>query len=349
MRCNVEDVRRFGEQVFIRAGLLAEDAAVCMDSFLTSDLRGIRTHGVTHLKGYCERLEMGTTSTGADIEFTETSPSTVTVDAKHAIGMSAAMKVMEKCIENAQKNGVCFATVRNGCHFGFGGYFPMKAAEKGMIGICVANSPAMVVPFGGADPLLGTNPISVALPSGKYPALVLDMATSLVAKGKISLALKEGRDIPLGWAIDKDGNPTSDAAAANEGALLPMGGAKGYGLALLVSVLANALAGGAPDWQIPGFWAHPEVKSNIGYFMGVIDISRFIPLDSFKDAVDHVFQTMKESRPAPGFSEVMIPGEIEYHLTEKNRAEGIEISEATLKEFRWLSEKYGVEYPFSNR
>lgn len=346
MKCNVEDVRRFGVAVFEKAGLTPKDADICMDSFLSSDLRGIRTHGVTHLKGYCDRLESGTVSPDAEIEIAETSSSTLTVDAGHTIGMAAAAKVMDRCIEKARTSGVCFAAVKNGCHFGFGGYFPMKAAREGMIGICVANSPAMVVPFGGADPIFGTNPISVAVPAGKYPALVLDMATSLVAKGKISLALKERKNIPLGWALDKDGNPTTDASAANEGSLLPMGGAKGYGLALIVSVLASALAGGAPDWQIPGFWAHPEIRSNIGYFMGAIDISKFIPLEVFEEKVDQMFRKVKESRPAPGFSEVMIPGEIEYNLTEKNREEGIEISEATLKEFRWLSEKYGVEYPF---
>jgi len=199
MKFSVETVRKFGTEVFEKAGLSPKDAATSIDSLILSDLRGIRTHGTTHLKGYCDRLELGSTSTGAEMEIVETSPGTLVADAKEAVGMSAAMTVMERCIENARKNGCCFAAVKNGNHYGFGGYFPMKAAEAGMIGFCVANAPAMVVPFGGAEPRTGTNPISVAIPGGKYPPLVLDMATSIVAKGKISLAIKEGKtSIPAG-------------------------------------------------------------------------------------------------------------------------------------------------------
>lgn len=346
MKYSVDTIRKFGTEVFEKAGLSPKDAAVCMDSFIMSDLRGIRTHGTTHLKGYCDRLAIGTASTGAEIEIVETSPSALVVDAKRAVGMSAAMTVMEKCIENAKKTGACFATVKNGCHFGFGGYFPMKAAEQGMIGFCVANCPAMVAPFGGADAMLGTNPISVVIPAGEYPDVVLDMATSLVAKGKISLALKEGKSIPEGWALDKDGNPTTDPAAANVGVLLPAGGPKGYGLALMVSLLAGALSGADCDAKLPRFWEEPEIPSNIGYFMGAIDVSKFMPLEMFKANVDAILKSLKESRPAPGFKEVMIPGEIEYNLTRKNEAEGIELSEATLRDFKALSDQFGVDYPF---
>ena len=346
MRIDVEKIRAFGTQVFEKAGLSNKEAAICMDSFLLADLRGIVTHGVTHLKGYCDRLMKGTATNCSAMEISETGPSSLTVDAKHAVGMCAAMLVMEKCIEKAKSSGNCFATVHNGCHYGFGAYFPMKAAEQGMIGFCVANTPALVVPFGGADPMLGTNPISVAVPAGKSPALVLDMATSIVAKGKISLAMKEGKDIPLGWAVDKEGNPTTDPVAANVGALLPMGGAKGYGLALLVSLLSSALAGGDIDVNIPRFWEETERKTNIGYFMGCIDVSRFVDLDVFKSRVDCLFDVILASRPAPGFSRIMIPGEIEFAATREGLAAGVELSDATLKDFKHLSEQYGVAYPF---
>lgn len=344
MKYSVDTIRKFGNEVFEKAGLSEKDAAICMDSLILSDLRGIRSHGTTHLKGYCDRLDNGTVSTGAEIEITQTAPSTLVVDAKCAVGMSAAMTVMEHCIDGAKTTGACFASVKNGSHFGFGGYFPMKAAEEGMIGVCIANCRGLVVPFGGADAMFGTNPISVALPAGDYPALVLDMATSLVAKGKISLALKEGRDIPEGWALDKDGNPTTDAAAADAGVLLPMGGPKGYGLGLLVSILASALSGADNDIDMPNFWNDLQTLPNIGYFMGAIDISKFCELDVFKARVDAIFGRIKASRPAPGFSEVMLPGEIEFNLTQKNAAEGIDLSPATLREFKELSEHYGVEY-----
>lgn len=347
MKFPVETIKKFGTDVFMKAGLSREDAAVSMESFLLSDLRGIRTHGTTHLKDYCKRLELGTATPGAAIEFTRTGPSSLVVDANHAVGMPAAYKVMQRCVDIATETGSCFASVKNGCHYGFGGYFAMCAADRGMIGFSVSNTPPLVVPFGGAEPLLGTNPLSVAIPAGKYPALVLDMATSLVAKGKISLALKEGKSIPEGWAVDKNGAPTTDPAAANVGALLPVGGPKGYGIALAISLLSSALSGASFDTEIPRFWEEPAKDTNTGYFMGAIDIARFVDLDTFKSRVDAIFDIIKNSKPAPGFSQVMIPGEIEFNLTQKNRAEGIDLSEATLADFRLLADKYGVDYPFA--
>ena len=347
MKVDVNTLRKFGVEVFQKAGLSEKDAEVCMDSFIESDLRGIHTHGTTHLKAYCKRIEFGTASTGSDIEIVETSPSTLVVDSKHAVGMSAAMNIMEKCIEKAKISGACFASVKNGCHYGFGGYFPMKAAEQGMISFCISNTPALVVPFGGADPILGTNPLSVAIPAGNYPALVLDMATSVVAKGKISLALKEGKTIPKGWAVDKDGNDTTDPAAANIGALMPFGGPKGYAIGLIISILSSALSGSAIDINIPRFWEETDKLTNIGYFMGCIDISKFVDLDIFKERVDSIFRLLKNSRPASGFKEVMMPGEIEYNLTKANLENGIEMSDISMKEMKELAEKYEIPYPFN--
>lgn len=347
MKYDIETLRKFGEEVFVKAGLSEKDAKVCMDSFLISDLRGIKTHGSTHLKDYCDRLEKGTASTGSEIEIVETAPSSIVVDSKHAVGMSAAMTVMEKCIEKAKVSGSCFATVKNGCHYGFGGYFPMKAAEQGMIGFCVSNTAPLVAPFGGADPILGTNPLSIAIPAGKYPPLVLDMATSLVAKGKISLALKEGQSIPKGWAVDKDGADTTDPAAANVGALLPFGGPKGYSIGLIISILSSALAGGEMDINVPRFWETTDELTNIGFFMGVIDISKFVKLDVFKERVDNIFDLMKNSRPAAGFKEVMLPGEIELNFTEESYERGLDIPESSLREMKELAERYNIPYPFN--
>ena len=346
MKYRVETIRAFGEEALANAGLPLDEAAICMDSFIQADLRGISTHGVTHLKGYCDRLANGTAVDCSHMTIEETGPSSLVVDAGHAVGMAAAMKVMERCVEKASVSGSCFATVRNGCHYGFGAYFPMKAAEHNMIAFCVANTPALVVPFGGADPMLGTNPITVVVPAGNHEPLVVDMATSIVAKGKISLALKEGKEIPPTWAVDKDGVPTTDPAAANVGALLPMGGPKGYGLGLLVSVLSCALAGGAMDTEIPRFWEEPEIPTNIGYFMGCIDISKFADPDEFARRADALFDAIKASRPAQGFKSVMIPGEIESHAASARAEEGIDFSEKTLAEFKALAERFELDYPF---
>ena len=333
MKYPVETIRKYCEQVWEKAGLTPEDAAQCVDVLLAADLRGQRTHGVTHMKDYCTRMKLGTASNGADIDIQQTSPSTLVVDAKHGVGMVVGAKVMKRCIEQAKESGVCFASVHNACHYGLGAYYPMMALKEDMIACSFANTPALVAPFGGADALLGTNPISVAVPAGKYPGLVMDIATSVIAKGAISLALKEGRSIPEGWALDKDGAPTTDPAAANVGALLPFGAHKGYGMEVICSILSFALSGADMDINIPRFFEQPEKLTNIGQFMGCIDISKFCKVEDFKARVDALFDVLKACRPAAGSKGVMIPGEIEVNKTKVSLEEGIDLSEATLKDF----------------
>ena len=346
MKYPVETIRKYCEQVWEKAGLTPEDAARCVDVLLAADLRGQRTHGVTHMKDYCTRMKLGTATNGAEIDIQQTSPSTLVVDAKHGVGMVVAAKVMERCIQQAKESGVCFASIHNACHYGLGAYYPMMALKENMIACSFANTPALVAPFGGADPLLGTNPISVAIPAGKYPGLVMDIATSVIAKGAISLALKEGRSIPEGWALDKDGAPTTDPAAANVGALLPFGAHKGYGMEVICSILSFALSGADMDINIPRFFEQPEKLTNIGQFMGCFDISKFCKVEDFKARVDALFDVLKACRPAAGSKGVMIPGEIEVGKTKVTLEEGIDLSEATLKDFKEMSEEFGVPYVF---
>ena len=346
MKYPVEQIREFCEQVWTKAGLLPEDAKRCVDVLLAADLRGQRTHGTTHMKDYCTRMELGTATNGADIDIRQTSPSTLVVDAKHGVGMVVAAKVMEQCIQQAKVSGACFASIHNGCHYGLGAYYPMMALEEDMIGFSFANAPALVAPFGGADPCLGTNPISVAIPAGKYPPLVMDIATSVVAKGRIHLAMKEGQSIPEGWALDKEGRPTTDPFEANVGVLMPFGAHKGYAMELIGSLLSFALSGADMDDKIPRPFECRDQFTNIGQFMGCIDISRFCPVEDFKARVDGMFAVLKACRPAAGSTGVMIPGEIEVRKTEEALRDGIDLSEAVLGEFREMSQTFGVPCPF---
>ena len=346
MKYPVEQIRSFCEQVWEKAGLSHENAATCVDVLLAADLRGQRTHGTTHMKDYCDRMLKGTATNGEDMDIKQTSPTSFVVDAKHAVGMVAAPIVMNKCIEQAKESGACFASVHNGCHYGLGAYYPMMAMKEGMIGFSFANAPALVAPFGGADPLLGTNPISIAIPAEKHPNLVLDIATSVAAKGFIALAMKEGRDIPLGWALDENGAPTTDAAAANKGVLLPFGAHKGYACELIVSILSYALSGSDMDVDIPRFFECTDKMTNVGYFMGCIDISKYCSLDDFKKRVDALFDVIKACRPAVGSKGVLIPGEIEDNKTKLALEEGIDLSEATLNDFKEMAKTFGVEYTF---
>ena len=347
MKCPVEELRDFCEKVWVKAGLTPEDAKICVDVLLAADLRGQRTHGVTHMRDYCERMQLGTSTPGTDAEYTLTSPTTYVVDAKHGVGMVVAPKAMEKCIQQAKKSGVCFASIHNACHYGLGAYYPMMALKENMIAFSFANAPALVAPFGGADPCLGTNPISVAIPAGRHPDLVLDIATSVVAKGRIQLAMKEGQSIPEGWALDQDGAPTTDPFVANHGVLLPFGAHKGYAMELIGSLLSYALSGADMDINIPRPFECRDQFTNIGQFMGCISIEKFCDVETFKSRVDGLLDVLKACRPAAGSQGVMIPGEIEVERTQAAQKEGIELSQALLREMREMSETFGVPCSFA--
>ena len=346
MKFPVETIRAFGEAVAVKAGMTPENAVIFIDNMISADLRNVRSHGITKFRGYLSRVEHGASDITAEPTIAKTAPATLVVDGHNGMGTTIAWKAMEACIRVAKENGVAFATVKNASHHGFGGYYVMHAAEQGMIAFEVCNTPKLVAPFGGAKALLGTNPMSIAVPAGEHPMLVCDMATSTVAKGKIALAIKEGRSIPDTWALDAQGRKTTDPVAANTGVLLPFGGPKGYALALIIDVLCHSLAGANDSQHIPRVFENLEEPSNIGYAMCVLDISRFVPLNEFKKSVDELFDSMKACPPAEGAGGVLIPGEIEYEATQKNPMEGIELSEPVLQEFRELSEKYGVEFPF---
>lgn len=345
MKFDIVETRRFSAEILARAGMRPDDAAVCADNMVEADLRGIHSHGVAHLLGYVVRMERGCTDPAARPEILSEGGAVLVVDAHNAMGHATAAFVMERCMEKAAASGVGLATVRNASHYGFGGYYAMTAAKRGMIGFAVCNTACLVAPFGGADAMLGTNPLSVALPAGSHPDVVLDMATSVVAKGRIALALREGKPIPEGWAIDANGNPTTDAAAANAGTLLPFGGPKGYGIALIIEILCNCLAGGNASLDIPRMFEDPREPSGVGYFMGAVDIASFMPLEQFLKRVDALVDGFKKARPAPGFDEILMPGEIEFRNTRKRLEDGaVELPETVARDFRELSEKFGLEW-----
>lgn len=349
MKYNPQDIKAMGVEIMKKVGLDDRKANIFMDSLLLSEARGVASHGITRLKAYSDKIAKNEVNGSAEPEVLSETDATLVIDGKNAPGAVAGISAMEKCVEKAAKTGVCFAAVNNSSHYGFGGYYAMYAADKNMIGFSVCNADASVTPFGGSKPMLGTNPLSVAIPAGnKHPGLVLDMATSVVAKGKVNLAEKLGKSIPEGWIVDKDGNPSTNPADVLMGALLPFGGPKGYAIALIIDVLCNCVAGGKNSRQLTSFFSSkdPSGFQNVGYFMGAIDVSKFVDIEVFKDRIDVMFDEIKACPPAPGFSEVMIPGEIEYIASQAKMKEGLDLSEPIVKELKGLAEQYGVKHPF---
>ena len=218
-------------------------ARTVAEVLIDADLTGVSTHGVSRMSIYMERMEKGMVSRENNIKIVKEGPTTAAIDAGNTLGAPSAKFAMETCIRKAAETGCCFATVKHSNHFGTAAFYTKMAAEHGMIGFTCTNLTGKIAPFGSADPFMGTNPVSVAAPSNGKP-VVLDMTPSVVALGKLILAQKLGQSIPLGWALDKDGKPTTDPAEGRKGSLIPIGGPKGSGMAIIVEILSGILSGG---------------------------------------------------------------------------------------------------------
>ncbi|MEK3646339.1 Ldh family oxidoreductase [Aeribacillus sp. FSL M8-0235] len=346
MRYPVEDLKKFVVAVMTTAGLEEEESKIFADGLLFADLRGIGSHGISRLRTYAKRVECGVVSSNITPEIIMDSGALLAVDGKNGIGVSVALQVMDICIERAKQYGCSFVGVKNGTHFGTGAYLTKYAANKNMIGFAISNSEAAVVPIGGAKPMLGTNPLSVSIPAGKHNPLVLDMATSVVARGKVVLAEKEGKTIPDSWCVDANGAPTTDPKAALEGAMLPFGGAKGYAISLIIDLMCSSLAGALDGRKTHRFWDDFENPQNVGYFIGAFDISKIRSVNEFTDSVDSIFNEFKACPTAPGVEEVMIPGEIEDRKEQDNIQNGIILSESVIDDLINVADHYSVKHPF---
>lgn len=344
MRYSVDNLLKFTKEVMIKAGLSEEESEIFSDSLISAELRGVKSHGLTRLSTYARRVEEGLVANHTEPEIINDGGSVLLIDGKNTMGAYAGTKAMRLCIERAKIHGTSFATVFNGNHFGCASYFTLLAAKNDMIGFAMANGPSAIPPTGGTKALLGTNPISISIPAGKYEPLVLDMATSAVARGKVALAKKNGESIPYGWGINSKGQPTTNPSdILDGGSMLPMGGAKGYGIALIVEILASCLSGALNGQTMGSFYDFSRTQ-NSGYAFGAIDISKIVNMDSFKENVDALFDSMKDCPKAEGVDSIKIPGEIENEKEAVAKNDGIELSEAVETELKKAAEHYGIEF-----
>ncbi len=315
-----------------------EEAALVAECLVHADRRGIDTHGVYFLTLLAKRVEEGMIRIPTHIEIVRDESTTALIDGGNGLGQVAAHRAMEMSIEKSRKFGMGSVAVRNTNHVGILAFYTLRIAEQGMVGMVMCNGAASMPPWGGAEPFLGTNPISIAVPNGSGEPLVLDMSSSLVARGKIRRAERLKESIPLGWALDQNGEPTTDPSAAMKGTLVPIGGPKGYGLALMVDVLAGLLSGSQFGPQVKTFH-QPLGPTGVGVFMIAIDVARFMPLHQFKSLMQSYEDSMKKSRKAKGVSRIYLPGEIEFEKEKKSMVEGIELSDSVVDSLNQLLEK----------
>jgi LDH2 family malate/lactate/ureidoglycolate dehydrogenase len=333
---------RIGAALLKAAGASDEEAGAVAVGCVNANLAGHDSHGVIAIPTYIDRVKAGHIVPRAEWTVVRESPTTTVIDGHWGFGFHVNAKAMALTIEKARTANVAACTVFRQSHVGRLAAYPMMAMREGMIGLATADSgrsPKHVAPFGGREPRLGTNPISIAVPSDLEGPFYLDMATSAVAAGKISLAVARGEQIPRGWIIDAAGRHTTDPRDYRKGgALLPLGGTEGYkgsGLAAMVEVLCGLLTG-------LGFGVEPTGRHNDGCFMAVFNVAAFRPLQDFKKEVAEFARYLKSTPPSEGASGVFYPGEIEYLREQERRKNGIEVEDATWEKLCALATEYRI-------
>jgi L-2-hydroxycarboxylate dehydrogenase (NAD+) len=349
-------LKDFSAKVFMHFGVPAGDAEQAADVLAKSDLRGIDSHGVARLHTYFDMLEFGRINPKPQIKIVREKLSVATVDGDNGLGLVVGPKANAIAMDKAEKYGSGWVSVCNTNHFGMAGYYPLKALERDLIGWAMTNTTKLVAPLFGAERMLGTNPIAIAFPGYKEPPIVIDMATSAVAYGKIEIALRKKTKIPSGWIVDKVGRMTTDPQdMIAGGAQLPLGseaekgGHKGYALAAMVDILTAILSGANWGPFAPPFALRQEIPARsvgkgIGHFFGAMQIDGFIDKDEFKKQIDEWRRVLRNTKPAPGTSGPLIPGDPEREAEAIRSKEGIPLLKPVVDDLLDISKKTGIPF-----
>ena len=353
---HIETLREFSTRMFLHFGCPEEDAAQAADVLACADLRGIDSHGVARLYSYFEMLSLGRINPKPQVQPVRSTLTTATVDGDNGLGLVVGPKANRIAMDMAEKSGSGWVSVRNTNHFGIAGYYVLKALERELIGWAMTNSTKLVAPFWGAERMLGTNPIAIGFPGKQEPPVVIDMATSAAAYGKIEMARRSGNPIPSGWAIDSEGVVTTKPEdMVDGGALLPLGsdcedgGHKGYCLAIMVDMLSCVLSGANWGPFAPPFALRQEIPSGsvgkgIGHFFGAMRIDGFIEAESFKGQVDDYIRAFRATKPAPGTRGPLIPGDPEREAEQVRREKGVPLIPPVIEQLRDISMKTGIPF-----
>jgi LDH2 family malate/lactate/ureidoglycolate dehydrogenase len=352
----IERLHEFSARIFMHFGVPRDDAHIAADVLAAADLRGVDSHGVARLHAYFEMLECGRINPKPNVLVIRELPGTATVDGDNGLGLVVGPKANNIAMEKALAVGSGWVSVSNTNHFGVAGYYPLQALTHELIGWAMTNSTKIVAPLWGAERMLGTNPIAVAFPGLEEPPIVIDMATSAAAYGKIEIALRAGKPIPEGWAIDINGQAATRPEQMMEGgALVPLGGTreqgghKGFCMAALVDILSGVLSGANWGPFTPPFALKQEIPTRsvgkgIGHLFGALRIDGFIDSGEFKRQIDEWVRTFRATKPAAGTPGVVIPGDPERLAEAERRVSGVPLSPAVVMDLRDVSARTGVPF-----
>lgn len=328
MKNSAQTLKQAVAAALIAVGVSTEQAAIVSDCFVTADEFGVSTHGVAILGAHIERIRRGGYNLTPEFKILRQGGAFAVVDADNSMGPVSAVHCMQMAINGAAESGVYTVLCRNANTYGPAFYYPLLAAQKGLIGITFSNSPAAMPPVGGKDKMLGTNPFAVVIPCQEGKPIILDMATSVVAKSKINDLRKKGEKIPEGWALDSEGNPTTEPEEAIKGLVLPMAGFKGYGIAMMLDVLSGVLAGAASLDAVGRFYSAENKCMNVGQTFIVID-PRQVAGEEFYVEMDEYVRKIRASRPIKENSVIPLPGDDRFTAFAQRSETGIELDPAT--------------------
>ena len=356
-------MEKFMAEIFIKLGVPKEEADICADVLITSDKRGIDSHGINRLKPiYYDRIKEGIQNVITEFEIVKEGPTTAVIDGHNGMGHVIAKRSMQMAIDKAKKFGMGMIAVRNSTHYGIAGYYAMMAAEAGMMGITGTNARPSTAPTFGVENMLGTNPIVFGFPTDEPFPFVLDCASSITQRGKIEVYAREGKDMPEGWVIKHDGTSGTDSEATLDelvkgtAALTPlggigedMGGYKGYGYATVVEIMSAAFQGGAYLKMLLGFEDGKKVPYRLGHFFMAVDISQFVELEEFKKTTGNILRELRASKKMPGQDRIFTAGEKEYDAWLERKDKGVPINESLKADIIAMRDELqitGYDFPF---
>ena len=339
----------FATAVYQQAGLPADDARLAADTLVQADLWGHQSHGVLRLSWYVARLRTGVMQAVTRPEIVVDAGALAVMDGHDGVGQVITARAAEEAIRRAKAHGIGAVAVRNSNHFGTAMYYTLLAARAGCVAFLSTNASPAMAPWGGRRKTVGTNPWSIAAPAGRHAPMVLDIANTGVARGKIYLARQKGMPIPLGWAINADGEATTDPSEAIAGIILPMAEHKGYAIATMMDVLSGVLTGSKFGPDVGGPYQTEKV-SGAGHLMIAVDIQAIQPLEAFQARMERLVDELKSVPLAKGYDEILYPGEHEARNDARNREAGIVLPEDTLADLGKLAEECGLEgeLPFAS-
>jgi len=330
--------------VLTSEGVPAEDAALLADTLVTAELWGHASHGMLRLPWYVARLRSGATRRVTTTEVLRDTGAVVVLDGHDGIGQVVTARAVDLGVERARQHGVSGVAVRRSGHFGTAAWFTRRAAEAGCVAFLATNASPAMAPWGGRAKSIGTNPWSIAAPAGRHGVVVMDLANTSVARGKVYLAAERGEDVPEGWAATADGTPTTDAAAALEGLILPMAGPKGYVIAFMMDVLAGVLTGSAFGDRVAGPY-DPDRPSGAGHLLVTLDVAAFGPPAEFAARVEELVDQTRGGPLAAWADEILVPGELEDRTRARLTVDGIPLAAATWASLAVLADEAGTPLP----